>query len=122
MIPTVTETATATTAASSEAWVGQPTMVLTNIELALPTGMPDDPAHQAQHHGLDEELVQDVGRVGADGHPQSDLAGPLGDGDEHDVHDAHAAHHQRNGRHRQCPGPESMPTTRLKTLETSALS
>ena len=52
--------------------------------------------------------LQDIGRVGAHGHPQPDLAGPLGDGDEHDVHDAHAAHDQRHGGHRQCPGPESI--------------
>ncbi len=32
----------------------------------------------------------------ADGQADADLAGPLGDRDEHDVHDAHAAHDQRH--------------------------
>ena len=59
------------------------------------------PADQAQHDRLDEELAQDVVAAGADGHAQADLAGPLGDGDEHDVHDAHPADHQRDHGHGQ---------------------
>ena len=31
---------------------------------------------------------------GTDGHADADLAGPLGDGDQHDVHDADAADQQ----------------------------
>ena len=64
-------------------------------------GDADGSAHQAQHHGLDEELPQDVVAAGADGHPQADFPRPLGDRHEHDVHDAHAADDQRNAGHGQ---------------------
>ncbi len=122
MIPTVTETATATTAASKEAAVGQPTQGAGEHANGPAHQDADEPAHQAEHHGLDEELGQDVGGVGADGHPQPDLAGPLGDGDEHDVHDAHPAHHQRNGGHGNAQAGQACRPRRLKMLETSALS
>ena len=36
--------------------------------------------------------------AGADRLADADLAGPLGDGDEHDVHDADAADEQRDRR------------------------
>ena len=49
-----------------------------------------------QQHRLDQELPQDVAAAGTDGHADADLAGPLGDRDEHDVHDAHAADQQRD--------------------------
>ena len=42
-----------------------------------------------------------MSRAGADGHAQADLAGALGDGDEHDVHDADAADDERNRRDAQ---------------------
>ena len=78
----------------------------TNTELALPTRMPMNPPTRHSTTASMRNWMQDVGRVGAHGHPQADLAGPLGDGDEHDVHDAHAAHHQRNGGHRHAQAGE----------------
>ena len=55
-------------------------------------------AGQAEHGGLDQELPADGPRRGAERLAQPDLAGPLGDRDEHDVHDADAADQQRQGR------------------------
>jgi hypothetical protein len=43
-----------------------------------------------------QELLQDVAAARADGHAQPDLAGALGDRDQHDVHDADAADDQRD--------------------------
>ena len=43
-----------------------------------------------------EELGQDVPAAGADRLADADLAGPLGDRDEHDVHDPDAADDQRD--------------------------
>src|ERR1017187_4957534 len=44
-------------------------------------------ADKREYQGLDEELHQDLTRAGADGLEQADLAGTLGDADQHDVHD-----------------------------------
>ena len=120
MTPTVTETPTATIAASKEDAVGKPARAMAVMAKALPTGMPMT-RPPGKNHGLDQELGQDVGRVGADGDPQPDLAGPLGDGDEHDVHDAHPGHRQGNEA-TAMPRPDNQPTSRLKMLETLALS
>src|SRR5262249_38771853 len=54
-------------------------------------------ARRRQGEGLDQELQQNVARLGADGHAQADLPRPLGDADQHDVHDANAANEQRDG-------------------------
>src|SRR5664279_2536144 len=48
----------------------------------------DYPAKHAQHHGLDQELQEDVHLRRAQRLPDADLTRTLGDGDEHDVHDA----------------------------------
>ena len=40
---------------------------------------PDEPAQGRQRQRLDEELQQDVARLGADRHAQADLARALGD-------------------------------------------
>ena len=48
MIPTATETATATTAASGEGWGGQPTKALRNVELVGHVRHDDPPAERAQ--------------------------------------------------------------------------
>ncbi len=50
-----------------------------------------------EHHGFDEELPDDVLAAGADGFADTDLAGALGDADQHDVHHADAADHQPDG-------------------------
>jgi hypothetical protein len=47
---------------------------------------------------LDQELQQDVARLGADRHANPDLARPFGHRDEQDVHDADAADQQRDRR------------------------
>src|SRR5262249_30401521 len=44
------------------------------------------------------ELRQNVSWLCPDGEPNADLAGPLGDRDQHDVHDADAADDQRDRR------------------------
>ena len=44
---------------------------------------------------FDEELAADVACGGAESFADADLAGALGDGDEHDVHDADAAERER---------------------------
>src|SRR5439155_1600812 len=53
-------------------------------------------ADAGKENGFDEKLQKDVPTGGADGHADADLAGPLGDADEHDVHDADAADDQRD--------------------------
>ena len=40
---------------------------------------------------------EDVAAARSEGFEQADLAGALGDGDEHDVHDAYAADAERHG-------------------------
>ena len=62
----------------------------------LADGQAHEPADEAQHDGLDEELHEDDARPRADGLAQADLAGPLADADEHDVHDADAADDERD--------------------------
>ena len=52
------------------------------------------PAGAGQEDRLDEELLEDVARPGAEGLADADLAGPLLDRDEHDVHDPDAADQQ----------------------------
>ena len=54
-------------------------------------GDADGAAEEAEGDGFDEELHEDGGRGSADGFAEADLAGALGDADEHDVHDADAA-------------------------------
>ena len=63
-------------------------------------GDADQAAERAQHDRLDQELEQDVTRLGAHGHPDADLAGALGHAHEHDVHDANAANQERDARDR----------------------
>src|SRR6185437_13297822 len=60
-------------------------------------GDADDAADQALNDALHHELLEDVGLGGADGAPDADLLGALGDADELDVHDDDAAHHGGDG-------------------------
>jgi len=65
----------------------------------------DAAADEGDDGGLGEELAADVASGGAEGFADADLAGALGDGDEHDVHDADAAEcksEQRNGAEEEC--------------------
>ena len=57
----------------------------------------DQAAEERQVQRLDEELLEDVASAGADRLADADLAGPLGDRDQHDVHDPDAADDQRDG-------------------------
>ncbi len=59
--------------------------------------MPSSAADFAEHDGLHDELRHDVALLRADRAADADLAGALGDGDEHDVHDADARGEQRDG-------------------------
>src|SRR5262249_24367788 len=52
---------------------------------------PEEAAGERQDERLDQELREDVQRLGADGHAHTDLARPLCDAHEHDVHDADPA-------------------------------
>ena len=60
-----------------------------------------EPADRRQGHGLHQELGEDVPPARPDGHPEADLAGPLGHRHQHDVHDADAADQERDGRDRR---------------------
>ena len=55
-------------------------------------------AEEAQGERLDQELQQDVAPGGAERLADADLAGALGDRDQHDVHDPDAADHQAHRR------------------------
>ena len=57
-------------------------------------------ADQREQHGLEQELGEDRRLGCADGLADPDLAGALGDGDEHDVHHADPADEQRDRRDR----------------------
>ena len=87
-----------------ETCVFQPLIERTRIDAPRPRAIPTPPPDQAQQHGLDQELLEDVMAAGADGHPQADFPRPLGHRDEHDVHDAHPAHDQRDRGHHQQQG------------------
>ena len=54
------------------------------------------PPMQAERDRFDQELQQHVAALGADRHPQADLARPLGHRHQHDVHDADAADDERD--------------------------
>ncbi len=67
-----------------------------------PDNDPDAAAREAERHGLDQKLTQDVARTRAHRAPDPDLARPLSHRQQHDVHDADAADQQRHrGRRRQ---------------------
>jgi hypothetical protein len=53
-------------------------------------------ADQRDEHRLGQELGEDVAAARADRLADADLAGPLGDADEHDVHHADPADEQRD--------------------------
>src|SRR5688572_23849677 len=57
----------------------------------------DDAADFAEDDGFEDELCHDVALFGADGAADANLAGALGDGDEHDVHDADAGSEEGDG-------------------------
>src|SRR5438045_4820231 len=60
----------------------------------------EEAADDREHHGLGQELEQHVTTPSADGHPDANLARPLGDRDEHHVGDADRADQKRDGRDR----------------------
>src|SRR5439155_13846868 len=67
-------------------------------------GHTEQHAHRAaragKHHGLNEELRDDIAAFGAERTTDTDLARALGHAGEHDVHDTDAADEQRNGGYR----------------------
>ena len=89
--------------------IGQPKLrgqALGGDDARAPT--PEQAAGERQRQRLDQELQQDVARLGAHRHADADLARPLGDADQHDVHDPDAAHQQRHAR-RCSPAAASAP-------------
>ena len=70
-----------------------------NLLPIRPARMPGDPADQRQQDGLEQELGEDRALGRTDRFADADLAGALGDGDEHDVHDADAADEERDRGH-----------------------
>ncbi len=62
-------------------------------------GDPEQAADEAQQGRLHEELAEDRAARGADGLADADLAGPLGDRDQHDVGDPDPADQQADRRH-----------------------
>ena len=77
--------------------VSQPNDCRSTTDAPAPSADADRAAGDAQHHGLDEELQEDVAPRRAERLANADLARPLGDRHEHDVHDADAADEQRHG-------------------------
>ena len=66
-----------------------------------PIRMPKDAAGAGQGDGFEGELQQDVALARTYGLAHANLAGALGDRDEHDIHHPHAAHDERDTRHRK---------------------
>ena len=71
-------------------------------QMPTPSDEAGDSADDGDDGGLDEELAADVDGCCSESFADADLAGALGDGDEHDVHYADAA--QREGQ--ECDGSE----------------
>ncbi len=81
--------------------IDQPKSHIEGVEQRAEAEREADPqraADQAHQHGLDQELLQDIGLAGADRHPHADLADALGDRHQHDVHHADPADDQRDHR------------------------
>ena len=70
------------------------------LDLEMGADHPDrdagEPAEQREQHGFDQELGEDRAALRPDRLPDADLAGALGDGDEHDVHHPDPADEQRD--------------------------
>jgi hypothetical protein len=60
---------------------------LVNEDWPRVTGNADQAAGEAENHGFEEELAEDVAGAGTHRHSDADFAGPLRDAHEHDVHD-----------------------------------
>src|ERR1039458_4043157 len=60
-----------------------------------------DAAGEAHQDGLGEELGENRPAGGPNRQPDTDLVGPLGDGDQHDVHDADAGDPQGDAGHQK---------------------
>ena len=56
----------------------------------------DHASQQAENHGFDQELQQDIPPACPDRLAQADLARALGDRGQHDIHDADPTHSQRD--------------------------
>ena len=96
-MPTSALNPTASAITSRRTSIGQPKRSASRCAADQPERDADEAAHHRERERLDQELDQDVARLGADRHAHADLARPLGDADEHDVHDADAADEQRDG-------------------------
>ena len=67
-------------------------------QMPTPQQQTGDAADESDDGGFGQELAADVDGGGAQGFADTDLAGALGDGDQHDVHDADAAERERQQR------------------------
>ena len=56
----------------------------------------EDAAHDGEEEGFKYKLHEDVAAGGADGFPDADFVGALGDRDQHNVHNADTADDERN--------------------------
>src|SRR5215217_2359514 len=97
-MPMLAAKKTANRIASVPRKIGQPASFATAQAAPVPTTSPMSPP-RTQSVTLGQELIADVPASGADGEPEADLAGALGDRDQHDVHDADAADDERQRRY-----------------------
>ena len=95
-MPTSALKPTAMTMMSGRISIGQPNCAASRWRAEQPERDADEPAGERQRQRLDQELRQDVARLGADRHADADLARPLGHAHQHDVHDPDAADQQRH--------------------------
>ena len=79
-----------------ETAVGQPRNRGTSSEARTPRAMPMRPPKMLRATASARNWSRISSTARADGEADADLAGALGDADEHDVHDADAADEQRN--------------------------
>ena len=100
MMPTVTETETDADDRRQRR-LGRPAEPArrTRSEPVRPTTMPRPPPSRQSTTASTRNCRRMSLGPGADGHPQADLAVPLGHRHEHDVHDADAADDQRDQGH-----------------------
>ena len=95
-MPTAAETPKASAGDHHAMTAGSGVTALISKDAPTPRPMPISAADDAEQHGLDQELQQDVALPRTERLAQPDLAGPLAHADQHDVRDADAADHERD--------------------------
>jgi hypothetical protein len=94
--PTAAAKPSASRSESSPTKTGQPARSAITTAAPMPARSPRSPPSRQSSDRLHQELVAHVAPARAEGEPQPDLAGALGDRDQHDVHDRDAADDERD--------------------------